>query len=577
MPTITPALIPTKAVGNLFSSLAGGDTSLNIRWLEPTDPVFYEALNRPIADIAIRQLVIAKAVDALQAQIGHMTLFPFVVQPIIGVGVSFEDLPPGFIWDMQASLPAKWQYVRLAKIIRISGTNSTETSTYTGYYRLVFSAITDSDETETYVFYADYQINSPLLFQPTRIVVCTENVATPAVNTSEALTISGWITFRTLVQSDEVAQSFYEALAPPTNTTTDGGLYVSPAVYEIVDTISGGTNVTDDFSLSEQSHGHGFLTEAAWTAIPAVGSDFQSWLQSSNYPFSNDASLISADDFDKEEDETTIPKGLFKEFNILVPAGDGPMTNSSSGYFYTYIDKIERVSLGNVSTLKFHIITKDMYNERYSEVASFDLQRSYEKDQVIPIIPDVIDTATSNEVGRGHVVLSDLWTASNAVLTRFYGKFVSESGGLDSMTFTRTSSRISSFAISRMSKYSSNKGQYDALSGTTSTFTTPILPSSANRYVTELDQGLGNAVNFSNNSSVLGHIAIEPIGYSGALNHRIVKLVVDSTLVPNDPLYYQTYILPRLTLLFGNRPPQFGDGWYNGVRFMWYNGDSWQG
>ena len=128
-----------------------------------------------------------------------------------------------------------------------------------------------------------------------------------------------------------------------------------------------------------------------------------------------------------------------------------------------------------------------------------------------------------------------------------------------------------------MSKYSSNKGQYDALSGTTSTFTTPILPSSANRYVTELDQGLGNAVNFSNNSSVLGHIAIEPIGYSGALNHRIVKLVVDSTLVPNDPLYYQTYILPRLTLLFGNRPPQFGDGWYNGVRFMWYNGDSWQG
>ena len=71
-------------------------------------------------------------------------------------------------------------------------------------------------------------------------------------------------------------------------------------------------------------------------------------------------------------------------------------------------------------------------------------------------------------------------------------------------------------------------------------------------------------------------LAFDSVGYAGSLNHRVVKLVVDSTAIPNDPAFYATYILPRLTRLFG-RAPQFGDGWYNGVRFMWHNGDSWQG
>jgi hypothetical protein len=31
-----------------------------------------------------------------------------------------------------------------------------------------------------------------------------------------------------------------------------------------------------------------------------------------------------------------------------------------------------------------------------------------------------------------------------------------------------------------------------------------------------------------------------------------------------------------LTSLLG-RPPEFADGWFNGTRFLTYNGDSWQG
>jgi len=78
MPTISPALVPTVTPGNLFDRLTQ-DTTLNIRWLTATDPVLFEALNRPMADIALRQLIIAKAVDALQLRLSFQNLFPFLI------------------------------------------------------------------------------------------------------------------------------------------------------------------------------------------------------------------------------------------------------------------------------------------------------------------------------------------------------------------------------------------------------------------------------------------------------------------------------------------------------------------
>lgn len=112
-------MIPTKAPGTLFSALTGGDPNLTIRWLVAADPVFFEVLNRPIADVVVRQLVLAKALDNLQVKLGHQALFPYVVQPKIASGTEVVDVPLGLIWDMHASLPKKWERLRLAKILSL--------------------------------------------------------------------------------------------------------------------------------------------------------------------------------------------------------------------------------------------------------------------------------------------------------------------------------------------------------------------------------------------------------------------------------------------------------------------------
>jgi len=64
MPEINPALVPTIDPGNIFSRFTTDDT-LNVRWLVPGDPVLFEAINRPMADIVLRQLIIAKALDII--------------------------------------------------------------------------------------------------------------------------------------------------------------------------------------------------------------------------------------------------------------------------------------------------------------------------------------------------------------------------------------------------------------------------------------------------------------------------------------------------------------------------------
>lgn len=101
-------------------------------------------------------------------------------------------------------------------------------------------------------------------------------------------------------------------------------------------------------------------------------------------------------------------------------------------------------------------------------------------------------------------------------------------------------------------------------------------PSTDNRYVTELDQGLGNQVDLEAVAGIVSNASIDRYGYSGSLCHKMIKMVIDATDLGNDTTFYTNEILPRLTALLG-RAPQFGDYWFDGTRFKIFNGDTWQG
>ena len=115
MPAINPGLVPTIAPGNIFSEFTT-DTTLNIRFYQRNDPVHFETLNRPLADIVLRQLILAKSVDALNLSLGHQALFPWLIQPRVVSGTEEFDVPLNWIWDLHMSLPSKWENFRLAKI-----------------------------------------------------------------------------------------------------------------------------------------------------------------------------------------------------------------------------------------------------------------------------------------------------------------------------------------------------------------------------------------------------------------------------------------------------------------------------
>lgn len=578
-------MIPTKSPGTLFSALTGGDDTLNVRWLVATDPAMYEVLNRPTADVVVRQLVIAKAVDNLQVRLGHQSMFPFVVQPIVSSVSAQADVPIGWIWDMHASLPKKWEKVRLAKIKRISGENST-TNGYTGTLRCIFTSSTEGSDTEVSVLYADYQIESILTYQTARLRAVTSTEEALPIPSGEDETVGGFIMFKTLDANLSDIQDFYNVVAPPTNTTdgNNDGIYDYPAVYEIADMVAGGASVTDDVFTTTLSHGSGLLTDSAWNAIPELNSDIQSWITAFNYPFDSTVNLRSGDNI-------SIPKGIFREFDLTAPAGDQPTGDSTGTYYPVWISRIERVdSLSN--HLRFYFATYNITDSASGgtpstnpvEFASLDLLRTYASGEIIEIVPiDNLLLKTSSNVnyqqhfGRGHVVLSSLWDNTTTDIADFFDAFLSIVGSPTAETaYSLVSSRISSFGLSRVPKYVPTIGQARALLGSTSRRSTPIDPSYDNRYVTELDQGVGNQVDLEAQNGITPNSAIDRYGFTGALAHKICRLVIDATQLGTDPAFYDTHVAPRLKVLLG-RDPAFGDFWYNGTRLMFYNGDSWQG
>ena len=591
MPTISPTLIPSKAPGTLFSSLVGGDPSLNIRWLAATDPVFYEVLNRPIADVTVRQLVIAKAIDTLTVKLGYQATFPFLTAARVTNGTVELEVPQNWIWDMQASVPKKWENLRLAKIIRISGTNSITGSTYTGRLRLLFTANIKNFTNEYALLYADYNIDSYLTFQTSSLFTATNTISNPAIDVGEAATVGGQIIFKTLDTALESVQDFIGILAPANVVDLNNdSFYESPTVYEISDSVAGGGTVADDFSLVSMSHGTGLLTASAYNTIPELDSDIQSWINTFNYPFDSQAGLTSVDGI-------IIPKGLFREFDITAPAGDNPSSDTSGTFYPVWVSRIERVGTGS-NQLRFFFstfnvtdtATDGMPSTAAVEFAQLDLLNSFSAGEIVEIVPinnlqlqSGVNLLPFNQhFGRGHVVLSSLWDGSTTAIQDFFGAFDFIADNPPDTAYSQNNTRISSFGVSRVSKYIPTIGQARALIGSTARRTVPAYPSDINRYITEQDQGAGDTIDLETQPSITPNNAIERFGQSGSLSHRIVRLVVNADQISNsDAGFYQTQILPRLRILLGGpdspRSPVFGDFWFNGTRLMFYNGDTWSG
>jgi hypothetical protein len=573
MPTINPSLVPTVAPGNLFQALTT-DSTLNVRWITPTDPVYYEAMNRPMADITLRQLILAKTLDSLSISIGHEAIFPFLIQARVINSTTNAQLPNGWIWDLHMSTPKDWHDFRLAKIKRESGTNPGSTGVYTGVLRLIFTAVKANDPTEIALFTADYTINSELTYQRMRLTVCTEEPIN--IDVSETATIDGFITFRTLPQDDPLVQAFYNLVAPGS---------ILPTVYAIANTGSTPSEI-DSYSATPVSHGTGMLVDSCNNAIPNIASDAASWLNAFNYPFGADSTRTSSGTF-----VVTIPASMFREFNIVAPAGDEPTGDTSGTYFPVWISRVKPVGTTN-NELQFYFATHNVTRLSPSpdpiEFAMLSLTRDMVTGDIVAIEPIndlLLQSGTDYELyfqdfGRGHVVLSSLWGATSTVIDAFFDAFESLLPE-QYATFLQTATRLSSFAISRVPRWTPTDGQCRAMVGSTSTLTTPIPPSEENRFVCERDQGLGNTIDLDSQTGIIPVEGVSRYGNTGGLVRRTVQLCIDYTKLPADTdtaanAFYEEYVLPRLIILLGGRSPIWGDEWYNGTTFLRFNGDTWQ-
>lgn len=578
MPSINPSLVPTINPGSLFSRFTS-DTNLSIRYFVNIDPVAAPVLNRPLGDIVLRQLILAKTVDALNLRLGHQALFPYLVQPQVNNGTSNIDVPLSWIWDMNISIPKKWERVRLAKLRRISGTNPASTDdSYTGIIRLIFTAQEQGSTTEVPLFQVDYQIDSNLTYQEgQRVSVPTTE--SPALPASETETIGGFITFKTLDNTNADVQSFLDTIEPPADTTAvdSNGLYLSPITVEINDSPAGSADITGDFEFTAVSHGTGLLTLNAWNPIPSLDSDVNTWLQTFNYPFDTEATLTSSN-----STGVVIPSGLFREFNILAPDNDKPTGDESGDNYPVYINRIVREDTGS-DTLKFYFAT---YNVETSsivpiELSTLTLTRTATPNTKLAIEPleNLFPEQAGNALwmqgfGKGYVVLSDLWGGTTSEVSDFFDSFLPIIDEPPQAVFTEESTRISTFGVNRLSRNTPTNGQAEALKGSKDGANEP---SSSNRYVVEADQGLGTQIDFGTSTQLDDDIRdnddIERYGWTGSICHRLVKLVVDAGGSNHD---YTTDILPRLVILLG-RSPVIGDVWFDGTRFKTYTGDAWIG
>jgi hypothetical protein len=569
-PVISPSVIPFVSAGDLFTRLTT-DTSINIRWITAQDPVFYDVQNRPMADLAVRQLILAKSIDNIGLRMSHNYMFPFLITPLLETGSYGNiELPAAWIWDLHVSMPQKWEYVRLAKIIRLNGTNDASGGVYTGTLRLVFTAQVEGSITEVAVFRADYVIDSSLDYQIGRVTVPVTGEEPNTVPASELNTIDGFIEFRTLDTTDSTVQTMLAALAPGAGSGSSGETTV-----EILD---GGNSASDgqSYSLTPISHGTGLLTASAHNMIPVLDSDPNIWLESFNYPFRIGASRQSTT---PTSAPVTIPTAIFSEFDICAPVSDQPTGDTSGAYSPVWINRIERLD-GAANSLRFYFGTFNIKSGQESttpvEFAAMTLSRTGTPGMVAEI--EAIENLLLDEgsggtslamqgFGRGHAVLSDKWGGSTSEITDFFDSFLSIIDVPPAAIFTDEATHISALGISRSPRNIPDDGQYAALAGSTSRRDTSIPPSSTNFYVNEKDIGRGDMIDFAGSDSPLDvslrdNPDIQRYGYKGGLISQLVTLIVNSAGTSHT---YDTDILPRLTALLG-RAPQHGDRWFDGTR-----------
>jgi len=362
----------------------------------------------------------------------------------------------------------------------------------------------------------------------------------------------------------------------PIDINSDGFLD-NPTEYQIA---------SDDAGVIHSApiaHGSGLLTDSAWNRIPDLGANVDSWIEAFNYPFRITSNRQSYTIVDSEP--ITIPSGLFTEFNIIAPAGDNDVAD-----FNSYPVWVNRINIGDVNAgtedpnnLTFYFATYSSV-EGSTSVAPIEFGYLVVDQNNVP--GDVLKietvnnlygmTGTNNEpfnqqFGRGHVVCSSKWGTSEVI--DFFDKFPLIVGA-DQADFTQISTIISPFGISRSSKYTPTMGQNQALLGSTIKFTTPAYPSSNNKFVTELDQGIGNKIDLNSETNPLNGQPITPnpdieqYGYEGSALAMKITLIVNASGTDHT---YETDVLPRLRCLFG-RDFVHGDVWFDGTR--WKSWDS---
>jgi len=276
---------------------------------------------------------------------------------------------------------------------------------------------------------------------------------------------------------------------------------------------------------------------------------------------------------------------LFREFSIVAPAGDEPSGDISGNFSPVWINRIERL---DVTSDNLRVFFSTFNIEKASlvpiEFATLDLARDASAGSILAIVPseNLFPSFEGNnkwmqEFGKGHVVLSDSWGGTSASITDFFDSFLPIIDEPPQAVFTKASTRISAFGISRVPKLTPTTGQAEALRGSRSTNIVSSHPSSTNRYVVEADQGLGDQIDFATHTSLpedkRNNPDIERFGFTGGLVHKSVKLVVNASGTDHD---YEDDILPRLRILLG-RDPLFLDEWFDGTRFKKYDGNVWIG
>lgn len=215
MPDINPDLVPLLESGELFDKLAN-DESFAVRWLTSDDPVFFEALNRPDADLFFRQLVIAKVLSEAGNSFALLIKKPFINQPILENDV---EVPVDIISDMHINFPESFEVARLMQITKLSGTKED------GTLRFIFGGHDGDSTTEPVaVCYADYETGHPDTFQFSRVKIATVlTVEDAELITFASEVVDGYVLFRTLDDIDEFLDPFFDSDSGPVHFDVVGG------------------------------------------------------------------------------------------------------------------------------------------------------------------------------------------------------------------------------------------------------------------------------------------------------------------------------------------------------------------